>query len=98
MDFGVAEGGLPNCQEFWRARARRRWALDTASYTYDANGNSTIAGYATSPNNQLLSDGTWTYTYDAEGNQTQKLNLGTGEKWTYSWDNLNRMVGIKDES
>ena len=39
-----------------------------SGYTYDANGNRTIAGYVTGVDNELLSDGTWNYTYDAEGN------------------------------
>src|SRR5262249_55749080 len=44
----------------------------SVTYTFDANGNRTMAGYQTGTGNQLTNDGTWTYTYDAEGNLTQK--------------------------
>src|SRR5581483_7360636 len=69
----------------------------TATYTYDANGNRTMTGYATGANNQLLSDGTWTYTYDSEGNRTTATAFSTGEKLTYSFDNQNRLLTAKDQ-
>ena len=65
-------------------------------YTYDANGNRTIAGYVTGVDNELLSDGTWNYTYDAEGNTITKVNIATGETWTYGYDDNNRMVSAVD--
>ena len=65
-------------------------------YTYDANGNRTIAGYVTGTDNELLSDGTWDYTYDAEGNTVTKVNIATGETWTYGYDLNNRMVSAVD--
>ncbi len=33
----------------------------STTYTYDPNGNRTGSGYVIGPNNELLSDGTWTY-------------------------------------
>jgi RHS repeat-associated protein len=65
------------------------------TYSYDTDGNRTMAGYQTGSDNRLSTDGTWTYTYDAEGNETQKTQ-GSGSSlvtWTYSYDNANRMVG-----
>jgi RHS repeat-associated protein len=64
----------------------------TQGYSYDANGNRTMSGYQTGPNNELLSDPTWSYSYDAEGNVTAKRKLSTGETWTYGYDNANQLV------
>jgi RHS repeat-associated protein len=64
----------------------------TQSYTYDAVGNRTNAGYVTGAGNQLLSDGVWTYTYDAEGNLIQKSRGAKAETWTYGYDHRNQML------
>jgi RHS repeat-associated protein len=64
------------------------------SYSYDANGNRTMAGYSTGSNNQLSSDGTYNYTYDDEGNRLTKTKIATGEKEEYTWDHRNRLVKI----
>ncbi len=69
----------------------------STSYSYDANGNRTIAGYVTGTDNELTSDGTWNYTYDAEGNTVQKVNIATGETWTYSYNLNNRLVSAVDK-
>ena len=45
----------------------------TTTYSYDANGNRTMAGYSTGADNQITTDGTWTYTYDNEGNLIKKI-------------------------
>jgi RHS repeat-associated protein len=66
------------------------------SYAYDANGNRTITGYVTGPNNQLLSDGTYDYEYDNEGNRTLRTNIATGETTEYQWDHRNRLIKITD--
>jgi YD repeat-containing protein len=66
------------------------------NYTYDPNGNRTIAGYVTGVDNELLSDGTWNYTFDAMGNTTTKVNIATGETWTYGYDLNNRLVRAVD--
>ncbi len=66
----------------------------TATYSYDANGNRTMAGYQTGTENELTTDGVWTYTYDAAGNETQKTQ-GSGASavtWKYGYDNQNRLV------
>jgi RHS repeat-associated protein len=60
------------------------------SYSYDANGNRTMSGYATDTGNRLTSDGTYTYTYDDEGNLIAKSK--SGEYWTYSYDLRNRLT------
>ena len=70
----------------------------SASYSYDADGNRTMAGYQAGTGNQLRSDGTWNYTYDAEGNRTKKVNIQTGETWTYGYDNANHLVWAEDRS
>src|SRR5207245_374155 len=48
--------------------------------------------YQTGPDNQLLSDGSWTMSYDAEGNITQKVNSGTGQTWKYTFNDANQML------
>ena len=70
----------------------------TTSYSYDANGNRTMAGYTTGPANQITSDGTWTYTYDNEGNIIKKSMGPSAETWTYAYDNLNRLVSAQDHA
>jgi RHS repeat-associated protein len=67
------------------------------SYAYDANGNRTITGYVTGPNNQLLSDGTYDYEYDKEGNRILRTNIATGETIQYEWDHRNRLIKITDK-
>jgi RHS repeat-associated protein len=64
------------------------------AYSYDANGNRTIAGYATGANNQLLSDGTHNYTYDGEGNRTRRVEIATGKVTEYVWDYRNRLASV----
>ena len=59
--------------------------------TYDANGNRTMAGYATGANNRITNDGVWTYSYDAEGNTAGKTRVSDGEYWTYGYDLNNQM-------
>jgi RHS repeat-associated protein len=73
---------------------------DDEQYIYDENGNRVNNGYTVGPNNQLLSDGTYTYTYDQEGNRTSKTNIATGELVEYIWDHRNRLtkVTFKDAS
>jgi len=68
------------------------------TYSYDANGNRTMAGYVIGPDNQILSDGLNNYTYDAEGNEATKTKIATGDKWTYSYDNMNHMVQAVDKT
>jgi len=67
------------------------------SYSYDANGNRTNAGYQTGVNNQLLSDGVYTYTYDDEGNLKTRTKIGTSEVRTFTWDYQNRLVSVTDQ-
>jgi RHS repeat-associated protein len=67
------------------------------TYAYDANGNRTISGYVTGPNNQLLSDGTYDYDYDNEGNRILRTNIVTGETTEYEWDHRNRLIKITDK-
>jgi RHS repeat-associated protein len=68
----------------------------TATYSYDLNGNRTMAHYQTGPGNELTNDGTWTYTYDNKGNLVQKSKGPSAETWTYGYDVLNHMVWAKD--
>ena len=64
------------------------------SYSYDRNGNRTMAGYSTGSNNQLTTDGVFNYTYDDEGNRLTKTKISTGEKEEYTWDHRNRLTGV----
>jgi RHS repeat-associated protein len=68
----------------------------STNYSYDANGNRTMAGYTTGTDNEMTSDGTFTYRYDAAGNLTKKTT-GSGASlvtWTYSYDNANELTGV----
>ena len=53
------------------------------SFSFDANGNRTMAGYATGTNNRLTTDGTYNFEYDAEGNRTKRTEIATGEVVEY---------------
>jgi RHS repeat-associated protein len=64
------------------------------AYSYDENGNRTMAGYTTGTNNQLLSDGTYEYTYDAEGNRLTRTRLSNGYATQYVWDHRNRLMAV----
>jgi hypothetical protein len=46
------------------------------------------------PNNEILSDGTYTYSYDAEGNCTERVNIATGADTDYTWDLRNRLTEV----
>ncbi|MFO0804139.1 MAG: RHS repeat-associated core domain-containing protein [Gemmataceae bacterium] len=61
-------------------------------YSYDANGNRTMSGYATGTGNRMSNDGTWTYTYDAEGNVSKKSKGAASDTWTYGYDHRNQMT------
>jgi RHS repeat-associated protein len=64
------------------------------TYGYDLNGNRTNAGYQTTSNNRLQTDGTYSYTYDDEGNLTQRATLATNEVTEYTWDYRNRLTQV----
>ncbi|HVS34951.1 MAG TPA: RHS repeat-associated core domain-containing protein, partial [Gemmataceae bacterium] len=65
------------------------------TYSFDANGNPTMSGYATGSDNQVTTDGVWTYSYDNVGDIVEK-SKGTGlETWYYTYDTLNRLVSIE---
>jgi YD repeat-containing protein len=69
----------------------------SSTYSYDANGNRTMSGYTTSADNRMTSDGTWNYQYDNEGNVIQKTKISTGEVWTYTFGNFNRLLTATDK-
>jgi RHS repeat-associated protein len=64
------------------------------TYGYDLNGNRTNAGYQTTSNNRLQTDGTYNYTYDDEGNLTQRTTIATNEVTEYTWDYRNRLTQV----
>jgi RHS repeat-associated protein len=70
----------------------------SVNYSYDLNGNRTMAGYQTGTGNELLSDGTYKYTYDKDGNLVSQTNIATGSVTYYTWDYRNRLVEVKEES
>jgi RHS repeat-associated protein len=70
----------------------------SVSYSYDLNGNRTMAGYQTGTGNELLSDGTYKYTYDNDGNLVSQTNIATGYVTYYTWDYRNRLVEVKQET
>ncbi len=70
----------------------------SVSYSYDLNGNRTMAGYQTGTGNELLSDGTYNYTYDKDGNTLTQTNIATGSVTYFSWDYRNRLTEVKVET
>ena len=66
------------------------------TYTYDSNGNRTMDGYETGPNNQLLDNGAHTYEYDSEGNRTRREKTFDGSSTEYEWDFRNRLVRVTE--
>jgi len=68
-----------------------------SAFSYDANGNRNSTGYATSSDNELTNDGTWTYTYDQRGNVAGKSNAA-GQIWTYTYDNNNELTTATESS
>jgi RHS repeat-associated protein len=68
------------------------------TYSYDSNGNRTMAGYQTGTNNQTTNDGTFTYSYDAVGNLTQKSKGSGLETWYYTYDNENHLTVVRKTS
>ncbi|BAZ08411.1 FG-GAP repeat-containing protein [Calothrix sp. NIES-4071] len=67
------------------------------SYSYDANGNRTNAGYQNGTDNRLLSDGKYNYEYDSEGNRTKRIEIATGKIREYTWDYGNRLIKVVDK-
>ena len=68
------------------------------SYSYDLNGNRTMAGYTTGSNNQITAGAGFTYTHDAEQNLISKTETATGNVWTYTWDFRNRLTGVVENN
>lgn len=64
------------------------------NYSYDNNGNRTLANHTIGQDNRLTSDGAFDYEYDAEGNLTRKTAVGSGASLAYTWDHLNRLVSV----
>jgi RHS repeat-associated protein len=90
----VLNGGAPTTYQYDATDQLTNDAVNT--YTYDLNGNRTMAGYATGPGNQLTSDGTWNYYADRNGNIVQKTNIATGEVEVYGFDTRNRLAKVSD--
>ncbi|MBI3464735.1 MAG: hypothetical protein HY000_17015 [Planctomycetes bacterium] len=68
------------------------------AYSYDVNGNRTMAGYQTDQNNRLTSDGTFTYEYDNEGNRTRRTRISSAQAndyiTEYEWDHRGRLMRV----
>ena len=76
-------------------------ASPAESYSYDSNGNRQTANsstYVTGPNNEILSDGTYSYNYDAQGNCTSRTRISSSAaddyETDYAWDNRNRLTSV----
>jgi RHS repeat-associated protein len=74
--------------------------LSTGSetFTYDANGNRTMSGYATGTDNRTTNDGIYTYTYDFAGNLSEKSKGSGLETWYYGYDNRNMLTNVRETS
>jgi RHS repeat-associated protein len=64
------------------------------TYSYDDNGNRTLAGYAVGPGNRLSSDGTYEYTGDDEGNIVTKTRVADGARTEFTWDHRQRLTQV----
>lgn len=73
-------------------------AQSDESYSFDLNGNRNSAGYVTSKNNQILTDGTHNYTYDGEGNLVTKTEIATGNVTFFIYDHRNRLVTVQERT
>ncbi len=73
-------------------------AFANESFTYDANGNETGAGYTTSTGNEQTASPGYTYTYDADGDMITETNTSTGDVWTYSYNFRNLMTGAVEKT
>jgi RHS repeat-associated protein/uncharacterized repeat protein (TIGR01451 family) len=70
--------------------------LASESYSYDAAGNRSTAGVASTYDaaDRLLADGAFSYTYDAGGDLLSKTPVGGGAPTRYSWNGDHQLVGI----
>jgi len=87
-EYGYDPTGQLTAATYTSATGSASVVPSNESYSYDSNGNrTTSAGSATiiGPNNELLSDGTYTYRYDADGNCIQRATIATGAVTTYAW-------------
>ena len=73
-------------------------AFANESFSYDANGNETGAGYTTSTGNEQTASPGYTYTYDADGDMITETNTSTGDVWTYSYNFRNLMTGAVEKT
>lgn len=64
------------------------------TYTYDAAGNRTNAGYSTGTLNRMTSDGVHAYQYDNEGNLIRRTKIATSEVTEFEWDHRNRLTRV----
>jgi RHS repeat-associated protein len=91
-------GATPGAHTYTYDRSGQLLGDGTQAYSYDANGNRTMSGYALGADNQLTTDGVWTYTYDAEGNQVKKSKGAGAETWYLGYDNANHLTSATQES
>ena len=84
--------GTPTTTTYGYDASNELTSTNSATYTYDANGNRTMAGYQTGADNELLSDGTWNYAYDPAGNMISQVGISNGLSWYYTYDNQNHVL------
>jgi hypothetical protein len=69
------------------------------AYSFDKNGNRTMASYSTGSNNLITSDGTFNYQHDADGNQTVRTRISSAYaadyRTTFAWDYRNRLTDVE---
>jgi RHS repeat-associated protein len=68
-------------------------------FTYDSLGNRMTShlssGYSYDEGNQIIDDDQYTYTFDANGNMIEKEDQSTLDRWEYTYDYENRLIGVK---
>ena len=90
--------GTPTTTTYGYDASNELTSADRATFTYDANGNRTMAGYQTGADNELLSDGTWNYAYDPAGNMISQVGISNGLAWYYIYDNQNHLLTASEYS
>jgi len=66
----------------------------SASYTYDLNGNRTGTGYSTGTDNEQTASPGFAYSYDKAGNLISQTNTSTDVTTTYTYDYRNRLTEV----
>jgi RHS repeat-associated protein len=89
------KGVLGNCDPAWQDCTPIWLPMLQEDYTYDASGNRTDRGGATtSGSNRYTAFNDFTYEYDAEGNLKRKSSTKSAFVQTYDWNTLGQLTAV----